>query len=1172
MEAAEDIVKAALAADVVLHLVDGKLGYLAEHGEIPPTLRQRILASKDAILAFLKRAAPAQIVPVDRSVALPLSFGQQSLWLIDQLEGGSRPYHVSNVLELTGELDKGALQGSFDVIVQRHEVLRTTYNQGTDGPVQVVHEARPVSIDEIDLSMLVPEERAAQLDRIIQQAADRTFDLSRDSMLRLTLVRIGSAQHALITSMHHIVSDGWSLGIMMKELTAIYSALRRGQAHPLPPLAIQYGDFACWQRRTFTHEHLAGQLQYWRERLHGAPSTHGLPTDRPRQARQKFAGRSHGLRIDDPHFLRLLTDLSARTGATLFMILLSTYAVLLARWSNRKTIVIGTPIAGRTFEQLEPLLGVFLNSLVLELDVCLDSTFEELLGQARRHALDAYANQDIPFEMLVGELQPRRSLAHSPLFQMMFTLQNTEPVSFALPDLKIELLAPKQSDVKFDIQFVAGSDDRSLWLTWDYAQALFDPQTVRNLGNSFEVLLRGMVQTPAVPMFRLPLLARDDLATLERPQVSAAAVEKAGRLLDRFAAQVRATPHALALCAGTIRWSYAALNEQATSLANSIATAGIGPGTVVLVLLENAPIRFAALLALLECGAACITVEPSMVEERVADLIECGSVSFVLTETAHAVSLADLPGRVRFLDVLNMDTEPAKARHLPHFTPGADAVALLVAEQQQPATQRFVVLTHESIADYIDRRQRDVHMDSSSRMLLLPGACHFAPLEWMLPLVSGAQLHVMPATDCPSLHRVDTHMREERITHLTLPAALLPHLPLSTEHALQHLVLTGCTVPESTAWRWARTCRVSSIFGVPALPATCVAVIEPDRPVVYVSSAGIKIRILDPYSNRLPLGAVGEVHVCRVEHAAPSPQAGAKSHATGVLGRQDSHGAVEVLGLVGDDCGYDDFGVPLVTVEKYLSRYAAVANVVLSYRKSDIGRSLVAYTILAAASSAPQSALQEMTTLLKASLPDYMIPDEWICVDEFPVTLQGQIDRLAVVQEQPRRRWHDVEAEIPKLRTDRPWKTMATDRTDQFDCEYGRSAHAAASVIATALNVTAREALLGVYALLIMMHNSSNAACVAAGNFEQRPRGYLMGRGLAHRSFTLACRMDSHVAVASLIQKVADAIRAVPVGAVCAGTDRDRVETHLTDHPAQTQVVYLNAATGQILQGVDRLH
>ena len=1085
-------------------------------------------------------ASPQKIPRVDRSVPLPLSFDQQRLWFIDQLEGGSRQYNVSNVLKLTGRLDKSALQRSFDVIVQRHEVLRTTYERGADGPVQVVHEVRPVNMDEMDLSTLAPEQREVDLDRIIGQVANRTFDLRSDDMLRLTLVTLAPDQHALITSMHHIVSDAWSLGVMTKEFTALYDAFRRGQPDPLPPLALQYGDFACWQRNAFTRELQAGQLQYWRDRLRAAPGVHALPTDRPRTPRQTFVGSSYDLRIDDPDVLRLLNEMSTRTGATLFMILLSAWSLVLARWSNRRNIVIGTPIAGRAHEQLEPLIGIFLNSLALQLEVCLESTFEELLAQARRHALDAYANQDIPFEMLVDELQPRRSLAHSPLFQIMFTLQNTGPVGFELPNLKIEPLTRRQNIVKFDIEFMAGTDDRGLWLTWNYAQALFDPATLQNLGNSFEVLLRSLLQDPAIPMFRLPLLTRDDLEAFNRLAMPARSVAGDGHVLDLFAAQVRATPHALAVCAGDTRLSYAVLNEQVVRLANCLAAAQIGPGTRVLILLENVPLRVATLLALLWRGAVCLTVEPSMLRHSPAALIEQSGVSCVLTQTAHASSLSGLHERVLFLDTLEIDSAAAEA--LSSFiAPRSDTPALVTEDS-------FVELTHAALADYLHRRRDIAKMDRSDRTLLLPGACHFAPMEWLLPLVSGGQLHVMSTADCPSLDRVDAYIRREGITHLTIPAALLPHLPWPAEHRLQHLMLTGSGLAEATAWRWAGVCRVSSAFGPPALPAACVSTVEPDRPIVYAAATGVEIRILDPYMNRMPLGAVGEVHVCR--------QQVSDSHATGILGRQHSNGEVEVLGRVGEDSGYEAFGVPLATVERYLSRCGAVANVVLSHDTSDAGGRLTAFAIPASATTpAALPALQEQ---LRASLPDYMIPEEWVWVDELPVTVQGQIDRSAVIQP-PRHRQRQVDPEMPRLRTDYPCKAVAADKVGQLDCEYGRPAHAAVSALAAASNVSVRDALLGVYVLLMVLHNGSGAACVAVGNLRERQRGYLPGRRLIHHSLTLACRMDSHVRAASVIRKVADA-----VGSVSVCTDGDGVNAHLTDHPAQTQLAYLSSAAGRL--------
>ncbi|WP_243746215.1 condensation domain-containing protein, partial [Tahibacter aquaticus] len=513
------------------------------------------------------RAGYAPIATIGRDGPLALSFAQQRLWFIDRLEGGSAQYNLPIALRLQGKLDQAALQQALDALVARHEVLRTVYAEVDGVALQRIQAAAPVAIAREDLRQLDAGLREQQLQQRARDEALRPFDLASDPMLRCRLLQLGESDNALLFTMHHIASDGWSLGVLVQEFVALYAGLVSGQAAQLPALPVQYADYAAWQRERLQGARLQQHLDYWRTQLAGLPVLHGLPLDLPRPAQQCFDGGRIDVELDAPT-LAAVTALARRQGASLFMLLQAAFAVLLSRWSGETDIVIGTPIAGRLHPDVEPLIGFFINTLVLRTDLSGAPSFDAVLAQAKAAALAAYEHQEIPFEMLVDELKPVRSLSHTPLVQVMLTLQNNAQSALELPGLSLVPMTARYEQLKFDLQLVVAESAQGLRLSWIYAQSLFRAETIARMAQGFSQLLAQVAQQPQRRLDELEWLdAAASRALIAAGAGSVGTLQRHELLPLQFAAQAQRTPEAIALVSGSQQLSYRELDEKSDRLA-----------------------------------------------------------------------------------------------------------------------------------------------------------------------------------------------------------------------------------------------------------------------------------------------------------------------------------------------------------------------------------------------------------------------------------------------------------------------------------------------------------------------------------------------------------------------------------------------------------------------------
>ncbi|MEM7538892.1 MAG: condensation domain-containing protein, partial [Chloroflexota bacterium] len=580
-----------------------------------------ILSDLSAVVNVLRQEGQIDygepLLPVGRGEPLALSYAQERLWFLDQLVGPSTTYNMPMALQLRGQLHVEALESSLQEIVRRHESLRTIF-AATDGdPIQVIC-ATALQVSHLDLSDLKGEAQQAEVRRLYQEEAAKPFDLSQDLMLRATLICLGDnsesadkppepwGYYVLLLTMHHIASDGWSMGIFRREFSALYAAFSQSQPSPLTPLPIQYADFAIWQRRWLADEGMAEQLTYWKQQLADAPTLLELPTDGPRPAVQQFKGGHQALRLT-PELSSALKQLAAKSDATLFMTLLAAFNVLLMRYTGQTDIVVGSPIAGRTYIELESLIGFFVNTLVLRSDLSGDISFEQLLSQVQSMTLDAFRHQDIPFEKLVSELQPERNLSHTPLFQVMFVLQNAPRNSYDLPNLQMERLHLGTQDgnvaAQFDLTLNINETSQGLRGGFNYNADLFDANTISHMVGHFQVLLQGIVDNPSQPITHLPMLTQPEYQQIVHEFNDTAVDFGVPQTIHAlFERQVAHTPDAIALVFGEQQLTYAELNTRANQLAHHLLELGVQADTLVAVAMKRSLEMVISLLAVLKAG------------------------------------------------------------------------------------------------------------------------------------------------------------------------------------------------------------------------------------------------------------------------------------------------------------------------------------------------------------------------------------------------------------------------------------------------------------------------------------------------------------------------------------------------------------------------------------------
>ena len=952
----------------------------------------------------------------ERTDMTPLSFAQQRLWFIEQLEQGTPTYNSGRAARLRGPIDTAVLRRSLDDIVERHEALRTSFT-ATDGfPVQRIAGTLSLPLPIADLSGLPEHEREAQAQRLAVEEIRRPFDLTRAPLLRVRLVRLGPEEHILILTMHHIVSDEWSQGILFRELAIVYQAHLAGAPPALPDLPIQYADYAVWQREWLQAERLERELTYWRERLRGAPPLLELPTDRPRPPIQTFRGAKRSVLLP-PGLVFGLRVLSRSEGSTLFMTLLAAFQTLLARYTGQDDIVVGSPIAGRTRTETEGLIGCFVNTLVLRTDLSGDPTFRELLRRVREVAFGAYDHQDLPFERLVEELQPERSLSHSALLQVMFTLQNAPAPIPRLAGLEAELEPIERGVAKFDMSLHLRDDVDGLRALLEYNTDLFDADTIARLLGHFRTLLENIVTHPDRRLSRLPLLTEPERCqALVEWNATDAELPREATVHGLFEAQAARTPTATAVTFEDEALSYRELDRRANRLARHLQARGVGPEVPVGLCVERSPEMLVGLLAILKAGGAYVPLDPTYPRERLELMLADAASPVLVTARELLETLPSGTAATVCVDAEEGRPAPESAGPVDSGVTG-EHLAYVIYTSGTTGRPKGVQITHRAAVNLLASLARSPGLSPQDTMFAVSTLTFdVATFELLLPLTVGA--------------RVAIASREIAMDGRLLSAAL---------------ARTGATAIHATpaTWRmlvesgWSGAPRLKAMSGGEALPPTLAAELlarcaelwdlygptettisstaAPVRAGVPITLgnliANTRFYLLDRYLMPVPIGVPGELYIAgaglargylrrpglTADRFHPDPFgeiAGTRMYRTGDLMRRRPDGGLEFLGRTDHQVKLRGFRIELGEIEAVLAQHPAVRQVVVLAREDKPGdRRLVAY-VLPAAGETP--AIGGLRDYLRQKLPDYMVPSGFVLVNGFPRTSSGKVDRSAL--------------------------------------------------------------------------------------------------------------------------------------------------------------------------------
>jgi len=774
--------------------------------------------------AMRDRGRPVNVpdlVPASRDGELPLSFAQQRLWFLDQFEPDSAEYVSATALGLRGELDTDALNRALTALVARHESLRTTFESVDGRGVQVVHLPYEVLAPLVDLSELPEPDRGAELARILQQEATRPFDLSRGPLLRVRLVRLAEDEHVLTLMLHHIVTDGWSFGVIMGDLGELYRAALRAEPAELPPLPVQYADFASWQRGRLSGEALADQVGYWRRQLDGVAPLE-LPTDRPRPPVQTKNGAVHEFEVP-AEVTAALKDLGRRQGGTLFMGLVAACKLLFARWSGQDDIAIGTVVSGRERAELEPLVGLFVNTLVLRSRVDRARTFGEFLAEVRETVLDAFAHQDVPFERVVDALQPNRDTSRNPLFDVMVVLQNTPNQNPDLPGLEVEGLALPVVTAIFDIFLDFQVDGDVLVGMLEYNTDLFDAATIERMVRHLQVLLAAIAADPTLPLGRIDILTEEERHQVLEAWNDTEAAYPQTCIHRLFEDQVARHPLAPAVIFGSEELSYRELNQRANKLAHHLRALGVVPETLVGICMERSFDLVVGLLGILKAGGAYVPLDPTYPPERLAFMIDDAGVLVLLTQQHLLETLPPHEAKVVCLDSDWPGIASAEEVN-PTTTVMPDNPAYVIYTSGSTGRPKGVAIPHSAISNHLFWMQDALPLTPDDRVLQrTPFSFDASVWEFHAPLIAGARLVLLPRDAHAHKSDLAKEVAGHRVTILqlvpSLARILLEEPGLEGCDSLRRVLCGGeegpqrpCTAAAAAgavpAFTWLRLCRL----------------------------------------------------------------------------------------------------------------------------------------------------------------------------------------------------------------------------------------------------------------------------------------------------------------------------------------------------------------------------
>jgi amino acid adenylation domain-containing protein/non-ribosomal peptide synthase protein (TIGR01720 family) len=987
--------------------------------------RANLSPAKQALLEKWTRGEPKTKLSVieqrKEQAPPPLTFAQQRLWFLNQLEPNSTIYNIPIAIRVTGRLNLAALEQSFNEIVLRHEVLRTTFALIDNQPVQVIHSAPTSIISVVDLRNLPVIKRETEVKQLIIEAAQCPFDLGVGPLLRTTLLWLDEEEYILLVVMHHIVTDEWSMGVFIQELSTLYQAFCVGEPSPLPELPIQYADFAVWQRQRLSESVLKTQLNYWLSQLDGAPELLQLPNDRSRPSVQTYQGTTQSFTINTDLTQKLQT-ISQESGTTLFMTLLAAFATLLYRYSGESDILIGSPIANRNPSEIESLIGFFLNTLVLRTRFEDSPSFEKLLTQVRETTLKAYEHQDVPFEQVVEALQPQRSLSHSPLFQVMFVLQNAPRSELELPGVTWCELNQQSTTAMFDLTVSMTETDQGLVGKWEYNTDLFDGSTIERMAAHFQNLCRAIVENPVAAVGELPLLSEAERHQLLSFNDTASVYPTDKCIHQLFEQQVERTPQSVAVVFENQQLTYEQLNQRANQLAHYLQTLGVGPEVLVGICVERSIEMMVGLLGILKAGGAYVPLDPNYPRERLSYMLADSGVEVLL---AHKSLLESLPSHTAQVVCLDSDWGAIEQHQKNNLDVGvcSDNLAYVIYTSGSTGLPKGVEICHHSVVNFLNSMSYLLELtqeDTFSAVTTI--SFDIAALELYLPLMVGAKVIVVSREIATNGDLLLAELLKSKTTAMQATPATWQMLLAAgwSSHYSLKVFCGGEALPAQLAHQILETgSKLWNLYG----PTEATIWSTLDRVGVNKTVAGnenapsigrpisnTQIHILDSHFQPVPIGVAGELYIggdglargylnrpeLTREKFIPNPFSDSKSerlYKTGDLARYSSEGNIEFLGRIDHQIKIRGFRIELGEIEAVLNTHPQIEQAVV-ITKEDIPnkKRLVAYFV----SSDESLTTNQTREFLIQKLPEYMVPNAFVILDSLPLTPNGKVDRFAL--------------------------------------------------------------------------------------------------------------------------------------------------------------------------------
>lgn len=1020
----------------------GRLRLSAPRGVLTAALRRRIAAGKGELVGALRR----RNTPIARSAGAepaPLSFAQERVWLLEELNPASAVFNLSRAARVIGRLDPGALQAAFCELLRRHEALCTKFTAVDGRPVPTVSPGADFSLGRIDLGALPARKREKECARLLRAAARRPFDLARDTLLRALLIELGGNEQIVIFSTHHIAADAWSMSLLSRELWRLYENFAGGRSAALPQGEIRYADYAAWQRRECGDAFLKAHRDYWRRQLAGAAEL-DWPGDRPRPAKKNFNGARRYLSFSE-QLTAALNDLGRRAKATPFMTLLAAFQLLLYRYTGQEEILVGAAAAHRDRPELEAIVGLFVNTIVLRGDLAGEPSFKEFLERVRETCLAAYRHQAMPFEKVVEALHPERDLERSPLFRAFFVLQNTPAERAAPAGLTLEPMEVENGAAQFDLSLYLRERGGRLLGFFEYSTEVFEASTIERMSSHFENLLQAIVADPARSVAALPVLdAAERRRLLVEWNDTAAEYPRERCIHELFEAQAARTPEKIALECGDETLGYRALNRRANGLAHELLRRGAGPGARIGVLVEPGFEAFVALLAALKSGAAYVPLDPGYPPERLRFMAEDAGIEILLTQKKFA---ALLPARATL--VLD-EREGAGADDAnPPRRAGAESPAYVIYTSGSTGAPKGVIAPHRGAVNRFFWMWKTFPFVRGEK-ICQKTSLSFVDSVWEIfgALLRGVPTAVAPGAIAQDPAALADYLERHRVTRLTAVPSLLEAM-LAWRGAARKLAAlrlcfsSGEPLTADLAARWRRAlprCRLINLYGSSEVAADATwAEIRGGEPLVPIGRPihNTRVYLLDGRRAPVPIGARGELYVggdgvalgylnrpeLSAEKFIADPfgaEPGARLFRTGDLARYRADGNLEFLGRADAQLKIRGRRIEPGEIEAALARHPAIGESAVAASAGAAGahseRRLTAYLI---GKNDQRPAAEDLRNFLRQKLPDYLVPASFVWLDALPRLPSGKLDRRALsALEAPRP--GEMRAEtLPRTETER---------------------------------------------------------------------------------------------------------------------------------------------------------